>query len=66
MGLSNAFGDVNRTLLWDTLYKRAPIPTIQQIAQGHQNTKLGCGEMGAYGKDVENNIGVFQAGRSVR
>ena len=41
MGLSKAFGAINRTLLWATLYKKGmPIDMIKHIRQGHQDTKL--------------------------
>ena len=41
MDLSKAFGAINRTLLWETLYKEGiPIDMIKHIRQGHQDTRL--------------------------
>ena len=41
MGLSEAFGTINSTLLWTTLYKKGiPIDMIKRIRPGHQDTKL--------------------------
>ena len=41
MGISKAFGAINRTLLWTTLYKKGiPIDMTKHIRQGHQDTKL--------------------------
>ena len=61
LGMSKAFGAVNRTLLCATLYKKClPVHMFQQIAHGHQNTIRRCKEMGTYGTPVRNNIGIFR------
>ena len=61
MGLSKAFGSVNRRILWETLYKTGlPIPTIKHIMHGHQSTTPRCNDNGTYGTPVINNVGVFQ------
>jgi len=61
MGPSKAFDTINRTQLWTTLYKKGlPLEMITMIRQGHQNTTLYAKHQGAYGKQVTNNVGVFQ------
>ena len=41
MDLSKAFGAINRTLLWTTLYKKGlPEEMIKQIRRGHIGTRL--------------------------
>ena len=61
MDLSKAFDCANRTLLWNAIYKKGlPIPMIQHIRQGHQNTTLRRKDNGEYGLPVKNNVGVFQ------
>ena len=41
MGISKAFGAMNRTLLWPPLYEKGiPIDTIKHIRQGHQGTRM--------------------------
>ena len=61
MGLSKAFGTINRTLLWTTLYKKGlPEEMIRHIRRGHLGTKLAPKYKGRYGKSNTNNIGVFQ------
>ena len=62
MGLSKAFGAINRTKLWTTLYKKGlPLETISNIRKGHQNPPMICAKYQvAYGKECENNVWVFQ------
>ena len=61
MDLSKAFGAINRTLLWTTLYKKGiPEEMIKHIRRGHTGTKLAPKYKGKYGKLNESNIGVFQ------
>ena len=61
MDLSEAFGTINRAKLWTTLYKNGlPLEMIITVRQGHQNTTLCAKNQGGYGKQIINNIGVFQ------
>ena len=61
MGLSKAFGKVNRTILWTTLYKKGPpIQTIQHIRRRHNKTTLQAKYSQQYGSKIQNNVGVFQ------
>merc|ERR1712105_7076 len=61
MDLTKAFGKVNRTILWTTLYKKGlPIDMITHIRRGHQNTQLLPKTKGKYGTATTNNVGVFQ------
>ena len=61
MDLTKAFGKVNRTLLWTTLYKKGlPIEMINRIRRGHKNTTLAPKLKNKYGKATENNVGAFQ------
>ena len=56
IGLSKAFGSVNRALLWAIMYKKGiPCQLIQRIRMGHGNTKLRPQAKGGLGKD-ENAI----------
>ena len=60
-GLTKAFGKVNRTLLWTTLYKKGlPWEMITHIRSGHQNTTLRPKIKNKYGNATQNNVGVFQ------
>ena len=61
MDLSKAFGTINRTLLWATLYKKGlPEQMIRHIRRGHQGPRLAPKYRGRYGEAKENNIGVSQ------
>ena len=61
MDLSKAFGSINRTIRWATLYKKGlPEETIRHIRGGHTGTRLAPKYKGKYGKLNENNIGVSQ------
>ena len=58
MGLAKAFGEVNRTLLRTTLYKKgSPIEMITHIRRGHKNTILAPKLRNKYGKRSENKVG---------
>ena len=59
MDLPKALGALSRTLVLAALYKKGlPIRTTRKIAQCLQNTTLWCKEMGPYGTQVGNNVGV--------
>ena len=61
MGISSAFGAVNRKLQRATTYKRGiPLKATHQISQGRQNTTLRCKEMENYGHPIGENGGVFR------
>ena len=61
MGIPKAFGAINRTPLWEALYKKgAPEETIKHISRGHQGTRLSPKHNGKYGHPRGNDIGVFQ------
>ena len=61
MGPSRAFGTINRTLLWETQYRKGlPGEKISQIRRGHQGTRLAPKYKGRYGEPKGNNIGVPQ------
>ena len=61
MDLSKAFGTINRTLLWTTLYKKGiPEEMIRRVRRGHTGTRLAPKYKGRYGKLNENNIGASQ------
>ena len=61
MDIAKAFGDVNRVLLWATLYKCGiPITAIQHIRGGLPKTILRHKENRTYGTPITNNVGVFQ------
>jgi len=52
MDLSKAFGAINRTQLWTTIYKKGiPMETISQIRKGRKNTMLSAEHQGTYGED---------------
>ena len=54
MDLSKAFGAVNRSLMWASLYEKGlPVSPIQQIWRGHQNAKLMAKSHNQYGRKVE-------------
>ena len=56
-----AFGAINRTLLWTTLYKKGiPEETIRHIRRGHHGTRLAPKYRGRYGEAKANNVGVSQ------
>jgi len=58
MDLSKAFGDVNRTILWNTLYKQGvPIQTILNIKRGHNKTILQAKHNKQYGKTSKTTLG---------
>ena len=57
MDLANAFGKVNRKILWGKLYREGlPTQTIYRIKQGHQNTTLRYKDNGEDGPAIQNNI----------
>jgi len=57
--LSKAFGAVNRTILWNTLYKQGvPVQAILHIRRGHNKTILQAKHNKQYGGNIHNNIGV--------
>ena len=59
MDLSKAFGAVNRTILWNTLYKQGvPVQAILHIRRGHNKTILQAKHNKQYGGNIHNNIGV--------
>jgi len=61
MGLTKAFGTINRTQLWTTLYKKGLLlENITQIRTGRQQTMLRAKHQGTYGPRQLNNKGVFQ------
>jgi len=61
MDLSKAFGAINRTLLWETLYKEGiPIDMTKHIRQGRRDTKLAPKYKGKYGAPSADNRGIFQ------
>ena len=62
MGLSNAFGAINRTLLWATVYKKVYMgEMIKRIQRGHRGAQRAPKYEGEYGElRGSNNIGVFQ------
>ena len=61
MDLTKAFDAVNRTILWNTLYKQGvPIQTILHIRRGSNRAILQAKHNKQYGQKVHNNIGVFQ------
>jgi len=57
MDLSQAFGAVNRTILWGALYKKVlPIKTILNIRRRRNKTTLQAKRKKQYGK-IHNEIG---------
>ena len=61
VAISEAFGAINRTLLWATLYKKGLTEEmIRHVRSGHHGTRLTPKYKGEYGSPKENNIGVFQ------
>jgi len=61
MDMAKAFGKVNRTIPWVTLYKKGlPKKMITQIRRGHQKTTLRPKRNGTYEKPAKNNVGVSQ------
>ena len=58
MGRPKAFGAINKTLLWTTLYKKGiPVEMIIRIRRGHQRTKLAPKYKWGYGGLSWSNIG---------
>ena len=61
MDLPEAFGTINRTLLWTTLYKNGvPGEMIRHISRGHRGARHAPKYRGRYGEANENNIGFLQ------
>ena len=62
MDIWKDFDTINRTPLWETLYKKGlPIDTILHIRRGRKNINLLAKTQGQYGAPpVENNVGVFR------
>ena len=59
MGPSEAFGTINRAMLWETLYKKGtPGEMIGRIGRGQQGTRMASEYNGGYGESHGNNIGV--------
>jgi len=58
---TKAVGEVNRTLLRTTLYKKGiPLETIKRIRRGNKDTKLLPKTKNKYGKATLNNTGDLQ------
>ena len=61
MDLPKAFGAINRTVIWTTLYKKGlPAEMIKHIRRGHQGTRLAPKYKGMYGTPKGKNVGAFQ------
>ena len=57
LGLTKAFGAVNRAALWTSLYKTGlPTHKIPRLRRGRKNTKLQVKRNKQYGAEIDNNL----------